>query len=136
MLPQCRSLDNLKEKLAVKNIETLYKYKGQTKELQGISFRIGNFKYKGSEIDRQFSLKNLEKTIYLRQINTSVKPSAGISNSNGRTRENIVTEIKKSLGKDTHILLLVVNPQENNQSFPYEWKLGKKRKKKKSNRLN
>ncbi|MGN6265820.1 MAG: relaxase/mobilization nuclease domain-containing protein [Ginsengibacter sp.] len=135
MLPQSRSLDNLKEKLAVKNIETLYKYKGQTKGLQGISFRIGNFKYKGSEIDRQFSLKNLEKAIYLREINIAVKPS-GISNSNGNARERIVPEIKKSLGKDTHILLPEVNLQENNQSFPYEWKLGKKRKKKKSNRLN
>ena len=136
MIPQSRSLDNLKEKLAVKNIETLYKYKGQTKELQGISFRIGNFKYKGSEIDRQFSLKNLEKAIYLREINTSVKPSAAISISNGTTKENIVPEIKKSLDKGTHILLPEVNPQESNQSFPYEWKLGKKRKKKKSNRLN
>jgi hypothetical protein len=105
-----RSLDNLKEKLAVKNIETLYKYKGQTKELQGISFRIGNFKYKGSEIDRKFSLKNLEKAIYLREINKSIKPSAAISNSNGRTRENIVPKIKKSLGKDSHILLPEVNP--------------------------
>jgi hypothetical protein len=135
MLPQCRSLDDLKEKLAVKNIETLYKYKGQTKELQGISFRIGDFKYKGSEIDRQFSLKNLEKAIYLQEINTSIKPSA-ISISNGNTKENIVPEFKKSLGKDTYILLLEVNQQENNQSLPYEWKLGKKRKKKKSNRLN
>ena len=136
MLPQCRSLDDLKEKLAVKNIETLYKYKGQTKALQGISFSIGNFKYKSSEIDRKFSLKNLEKAIFLREINKSIKPSAAISNSNGHTRENIVPEIKKSLGKDSHILLPEVNPQENNQSFPYQWKLGKKRKKKKLNRLN
>jgi hypothetical protein len=136
MLPRSRSLGNLKEKLAKKNIETLYKYKGQTKELQGISFRIGNFKYKGSEIDRQFSLKNLEKTFYLQEINSSIKPSAAISNSNGSTRENIIPEIKKSLGKDSHILLPEVNPQENNQLFPYEWKVGKKRKKKKLNRLN
>jgi hypothetical protein len=133
--PHSKSLDELKEKLAKKNIETLYKYKGQTKELQGISFRIGNFKYKGSEIDRKFSVKNLEKAIYLREINIAVKPS-GISNSNGNAKEKIVPEIKKSLGKDTYILLPEVNQQENNQSFPYEWKLGKKRKKKKSNRLN
>src|SRR6185312_10788163 len=74
MLPHSKSLDDLKEKLVKKNIEALYKYKG-------------------SEIDRQFSLKNLEKAIYLRQINTSVKPSAGISNSNGNAKEKIVPEI-------------------------------------------
>ncbi len=38
-LPLSRSIDELKEKLAKENIETLYKYKGQTKELQGISFK-------------------------------------------------------------------------------------------------
>lgn len=50
------------------NIETLYKYKGQTKELQGISFKIGEYKYKGSEIDRKFSVKNLDKEIYRQQL--------------------------------------------------------------------
>ena len=60
-LPGCRDLDDLKERLMNKNIETLYKYKGQTNELQGIGFKIGNFKYKGSEIDRKFSVLNLQK---------------------------------------------------------------------------
>ncbi|MEJ7674983.1 MAG: hypothetical protein WKF59_20350 [Chitinophagaceae bacterium] len=41
----------------------MYKYKGQTEELQGISFRIGEYKYKGSEIDRKFSINNLKRTI-------------------------------------------------------------------------
>jgi hypothetical protein len=60
----------------------------------------------------QFSLKNLEKAIYLREINTSTKASAEISNSNGNTKENVVPEVKKSLGKDTSILLPEVNQQE------------------------
>lgn len=67
-LPQSRSLYELKEKLQKENIETLYKYKGQTNELQGISFRIGEYKYKGSEIDRQFSIKNLERIIQQQSI--------------------------------------------------------------------
>lgn len=135
-LPHSKSLGHLEEKLAKKNIGTLYKYKGQTKELQGISFKIGDFKYKGSEIDRKFSVKNLEKAIYRQKLNTSIKPSTATSNSNLIAKEKIVPEVKKSLGKDTNILLPVVNPQENNQAIPYQWKLGKKRKKKKSNRLN
>ena len=134
--PHSKSLDELKEKLAKKNIETLYKYKGQTEELQGISFKIGNFKYKGSEIDRKFSVKNLEKAIGQQELNTSIKPSTASSNLNRNTKENIVTENKKLLGKDANILLPLINPQETNQSLPYQWKLGKKRKKKKSNRLH
>jgi hypothetical protein len=68
-LPGCRDLDDLKERLMNKNIETLYKYKGQTNELQGIGFKIGNFKYKGSEIDRKFSVLNLQKGIVKQRIN-------------------------------------------------------------------
>jgi len=135
-LPHSKSLNDLKEKLAKKNIETLYKYKGQTKDLQGISFKIGNFKYKGSEIDRNFSVKNLEKAIYQQELNTSTKPLTATSNSNLITREKIVPDIKKSGDNETNILLPVVNRQENNQSLPYQWKMGKKRRKKKSNRLN
>ena len=68
LLPGSKSLDDLQEKLLNKNIETLYKYKGQTNELQGISFKIGNFKYKGSEIDRKFSVLNLQKEILKQQV--------------------------------------------------------------------
>ncbi|MDQ2719351.1 MAG: relaxase/mobilization nuclease domain-containing protein [Bacteroidota bacterium] len=67
-LPNTRNLDDLKERLMKKNIETLYKYKGQTNELQGISFKIGNFKYKGSEIDRKFSVLNLQKEILKQRL--------------------------------------------------------------------
>jgi hypothetical protein len=135
-LPHSKSIDDLKEKLAKKNVETLYKYKGQTKELQGISFKIGDFKYKGSEIDRKFSVKNLEKAICKKELNTSTKPLQATFNSNLITRENDVQAIKNSLSKDANILLLLVNPQETNQTLPYQWKIGKKRKQKKSNRLH
>ena len=63
ILSKCRDLDELKFRLEKQSIEMLYKYKGSTTEIQGVSFQVGNFKYKGSEIDRQFSYSNLEKTI-------------------------------------------------------------------------
>ncbi len=72
-LPRCKNLDELKEKLARQNIESLYKYKGQTNELQGSSFKIGNFKYKGSEIDRKFSINNLQKIFQQQQVERLTK---------------------------------------------------------------
>ncbi len=62
-LHNCKNLTELKLLLEKQGIETLYKYKGQTTELQGISFKIGEFRYKGDTIDRNFSLKNLQRTI-------------------------------------------------------------------------
>jgi hypothetical protein len=67
-LPKCKNLDDLKERLAKREIETLYKYQDQTTELLGISFKVGNYKYKGSKIDRKYSVKNLQKAIYHQRI--------------------------------------------------------------------
>ncbi len=61
LLRKSKNLDDLKSKLAKQNIETLYKYKGHTNELKGISFKIGDYKFKGSDIDRKFSVKILKK---------------------------------------------------------------------------
>ena len=47
----------------MQGIDTQYKYRGQTLEKQGVSFKIGEDCFKGSKVDRQFSLSNLEKTL-------------------------------------------------------------------------
>ena len=80
-LPLCKSLAELKEKLAKENIEILYKYKGQTDELQGISFKLGNYKYKGSEIDRKFSINNLQKILDRQQAEKLFKSPQDLWNS-------------------------------------------------------
>jgi hypothetical protein len=61
-LRDSRSMDQLQERLQPLGIEIQYKYKGHTEEKQGISFRLGEYCFKGSKIDRQFSFANLQKT--------------------------------------------------------------------------
>ena len=63
LLPVCQSLDELKKELAKLHVEMIYKFKGVTMEIQGLSFKKGEFKFKGSEIDRAFSYKNLRKSL-------------------------------------------------------------------------
>ncbi|MDH7462170.1 relaxase/mobilization nuclease domain-containing protein [Chitinophagaceae bacterium 26-R-25] len=58
-----KTMEELEVKLQKQGIETCYKYKGKTEEKQGVSFRIDGYSYKGSEVDRKFSLKKLEQTI-------------------------------------------------------------------------
>ena len=62
-LPGCRTVEELERKLKEKGITTLYKYKGATSEKQGISFRVGDDIFKGSKVDRLFSLGNLQRTM-------------------------------------------------------------------------
>ena len=62
-LPYCRNLEELEKRLSKLGIEMQYKYKGQTTERQGVSFKIGNDCFKGSKVDRQFSYGNLQKSL-------------------------------------------------------------------------
>jgi hypothetical protein len=63
LLPKCGTMDDLKASLEKEKIAMVYKFKGQTNEVQGISFIKGKFKYKGSEIDRSFSYGRLIKKL-------------------------------------------------------------------------
>lgn len=66
-LKYCSSLEQLEKRLLKEGVTLQYKYKGQTQEKQGISFKLGEYSFKGSQVDRNFSLKNLEKALSLQQ---------------------------------------------------------------------
>jgi Relaxase/Mobilisation nuclease domain len=55
------NMDELQLKLQKQGIGMQYKYKGDTKEVQGISFSKGDYKFKGSEIDRSVSYSKLNQ---------------------------------------------------------------------------
>ena len=56
-----RNWQQLQRQLEEKGIGIHFKYKGQTDEVQGISFSKGEYTFKGSEIDRNFSYSKLDK---------------------------------------------------------------------------
>ena len=56
-----RNWQQLKEQLTEKGIGIQFKYKGQTDEIQGVSFSKGEYTFKGWEIDRSFSYSKLDK---------------------------------------------------------------------------
>jgi Relaxase/Mobilisation nuclease domain len=69
-LPLCKTMDELEKKLLKLGIGIQYKYKSQTNEKQGISFKMGNISFKGSQVDRKFSFSGLQKTLELQQTET------------------------------------------------------------------
>lgn len=66
-LPQCCNMQELENRLLKQGIEIQYKYKGHTNEKQGISFKIGDFCFKGSKVDRKFSFAGLERALSQKQ---------------------------------------------------------------------
>jgi len=129
-LPLCKNLDGLKEHLKKQGIETLYKYKSSTKELQGISFKIGEYKYKGSEIDRTFSLKNLERTI--EQNNKLLLKPAPEFFADSKSRQTLDEDsTKRQENKNSFLLEQLIKPEKNYEQLPYELKRNQKKKRKK-----
>lgn len=49
--------------LKLQGVSINYKYKGQTDEVQGISFKKGEHSFKGSDIDRKFSFSKLNSQL-------------------------------------------------------------------------
>jgi hypothetical protein len=122
----CKSLDDLKEQLQKKGIETLYKCKSGTRELQGISFKINEYKYKGSEIDRKFSLKNLEWAI---EQNNKLQPklskvSSSTQNKVDNHQDKLITEAHK---EESSTIEQLIKPEKNFEQLPYELKRKKKK---------
>ena len=59
-LPKAKSWEQFEEALKQQGVAIEYKYKGQTDEVQGISFKKREHSFKGSEIDRKFSYSKLD----------------------------------------------------------------------------
>ena len=145
-LPKCKTEEDLQGHLKKRNINTIYKYKGQTKEKQGISFKMGDYSFKGSKIDRKFSYIALAKTLALQQRLS--EKEALIENLNQLQRkpqqavekekefnqqpQNLL-KIKNEIGKPIRDMLnSVIEPVKEDLSIPQE--LLKKQKRKKQRR--
>jgi hypothetical protein len=63
-----KNINELKQVLAKQGIVTHFKYKGGSNEVQGISFSKGEYKFKGSEIDRSLSYAKLNQAIEQQQV--------------------------------------------------------------------
>ncbi len=151
-LPHCRNMEELEKRLLKLGIETQYKYKGQTQERQGISFKIGDFCYKGSQVDRKFSFAGLEKSLALKQdqvieheqeqaidmqakntgqkltrqkLNTTAKASQSNQDTTGK---DLAGELAKGIGKAIEILM---TPEETYEEGFHELLQERRRRSKK-----
>ena len=66
-----KNWQQLQQRLVEKGITIRFKNKGQTNEIQGVSFSKGEYTFKGSEIDRSFSFSKLNKCFGDAGLNTA-----------------------------------------------------------------
>ena len=120
-LPHSKNFEEFQKLLHQQGIMIIYKYKGQTKEIQGISFSKGEFKFKGSEVDRAFSYLKLQKLFASKKQQHSVKT--------GRpNRVQIFKERPEQLPAATKLLYELMKPEFTPDWVPNELMKRKKKK--------
>lgn len=118
-LPTCGSVDELVARLKEQGIETVFKYKGKTSERQGISFKLGDDCFKGSKVDRNFSLANLEKALKSQRVypaTTNIPAKA----AHPDTSEQSVSDFGKPVYHGQNLLADLLKPEYTYNRVPYE----------------
>lgn len=85
---KAKNINELKQVLAKQGIVTHLKYKSGTTEVQGISFSKGEYKFKGSDIDRSLSYSKLSQAIEQQQL----KPEKSLADQLRGVMENAKQE--------------------------------------------
>ena len=137
-LPFCNTLDDLIYRLKKGDIDTMIKYKsGSTTERQGISFKMGDFIFKGSKVDRMFSLAGIEKRLENQQYFKHVKrdamtPEQASQNPSfaavSKQPDTMLTGIAEGLGQ---VAGLLMQPEQNFDPIANEMTRFKRKKKRK-----
>ena len=101
-----KNINELKQVLAKQGIVTHLKYKSGTTEIQGISFSKGEYKFKGSDIDRSLSYAKLSQAIEQQQV----KPKKSLADQLREAMENAKQE-RESQDKTEKITYLKPEPE-------------------------
>ncbi|MBK5721099.1 relaxase/mobilization nuclease domain-containing protein [Dysgonomonas sp. Marseille-P4677] len=98
-LSRSTNWDNFEKRLKENGIILSYKYKGQTNEIQGISFTIGNVTFKGSEVDRGFSYLKIDKLLDENtQNHRQSKVTEQVSNQQNNTQSSGIGIVESIIG--------------------------------------
>jgi len=97
-LPEVKNWSQFEEKLKNQGISIEYKRKGQSDEIQGISFKKGDHSFKGSDVDRKFSYSKLGTILNgNNQVQEQLVIPTETKNAGSSLSENIVSGVADAL---------------------------------------
>ena len=95
-LKSAKNWNQLENLLAKEKIQLKFKYKGQSNEVQGISFAKGDYSFKGSEIDRQFSYSKIN--YQLKQNDKVQNIAIQQEHSHSQNESSVLENVGSALG--------------------------------------
>lgn len=75
LVPKCRDWNRLLSELKKQGIETKFKYKGKTDEIQGVTFTKNGYSFTGSKVDRIFSYSKIDYQLKLNNLGRNINNS-------------------------------------------------------------
>jgi hypothetical protein len=130
-LPKAQSWQQFEESLKRQGISIEYKHKGQTDEIQDISFKKGNHSFKGSDIDRKFSYSKLDAILNVNSHDQEqqVVIPAETKNTDSSLSENIVSGIADAISSVGRLFDIQSSNQDENEAEYLRQQALKKKKK-------
>lgn len=91
LVPKCKNWKQLISELQKAGVETEFKYKGNSDEVQGIKFRKNDYWFNGSKIDRQFSYSKIDYQLNQNNHRENIQQTQSHSDNNavGSTIETV-----------------------------------------------
>ncbi|MDH6311601.1 hypothetical protein M2137_000351 [Parabacteroides sp. PFB2-10] len=137
ILPKAQNWKLFEEALKQQGISIEYKHKGQTDEVQGISFKKGEHSFKGSDVDRKFSYGKLnilldESNPIQKQQQEQQQATTSIETGNS-VSENILSGVGNALSTVSGLFDIQPSYQDENEA-EYLRQQALKKKKKPENR--
>jgi len=95
-LKSAKSWNQFRDILKKSEIELKFKCKGQTNEVQGISFAKGDYSFKCSEIDRQFSFSKID--FQLKQNDKTQNIAIQQEYNHSQSQSSVLENVSSALG--------------------------------------
>jgi hypothetical protein len=123
LVPKCKNWKQLILELKKAGVETDFKYKGNSEEVQGIKFRKNDYWFNGSKIDRQFSYSKIDY-----QLNQN-NHSQGVHQAQPHSENNVVGSTIETVGSVLGGLLdIQPNNPYNEEEAEFQRQFRKKKK--------
>ncbi|NDV96425.1 hypothetical protein D0T84_16105 [Dysgonomonas sp. 521] len=129
ILPKAKNWQQLEDALKQQGISIEYKHKGHTDEVQGVSFKKGEYSFKGSDIDRKFSYGKLNAQLGENNLIQEQQQATTPKETSNRISENIVSGVGDVLAAVGSLFdIQPSNSDENEKEYLRQQALKKKKK--------
>ncbi len=131
LVPKCKNWKQLLSELQRAGIETEFKYKGNSDEVQGVRFRKNDYWFNGSKVDRMFSYSKIDYQLNQNARNQEIEQTQPQTSTSLNSVESTIESVGSALGG---LFDIQPNNGHNEDEAEFQRQLRKKKPKRKYGR--